>query len=72
MDEGKVGKEVGVGEVVGWMWEGEEEREEGKGRVKEIEEMIEKGEEKRDGLVIKQFVWQAFKEESEKKDDDET
>ena len=60
LDRQLQGKELEVGSVVGWMWEDEGDEEQGKDRVQEIEEMLSRGEDRRDGIRIRPFLWQAF------------
>ena len=71
LDQELQGTELPVNRVVGWMWEGEDEAEQGKGREAEVEDMIRTGEEHKAGITLKQFTWQAYTADEEHKQDDD-
>ena len=82
LDEAVVdsGRELPVGQLLGWMWEDDEDRRKGAGRESEVHRLVQQaakaagaeggsgGAREVDGIRVKPFVWQAYVAEGEQQE----
>ena len=86
LDEGLAGsgREVPVGQLVGWLWEDEQSAQKEKGRQEDIHRAVQEAakastaaeggvptEQEVDGIRVQPFMWQAYMAEGERQEDEE-